>query len=96
MDHRWNNTYRYRGWIHFPSEAVLKVQTTRLGQSDKPDFGWNLVKLTRCQQQQQAIFRLVQSFKTASQESALLFVASILIGIGVGVVITSLISREKE
>jgi len=29
------------------------------------------------------------------QESALLFVASILIGIGVGVVITSLISREK-
>ena len=30
------------------------------------------------------------------QESALLFVASILIGIGVGVVITSLISREKE
>jgi hypothetical protein len=29
------------------------------------------------------------------QESALLFVASILIGIGVGVVITSLISRQK-
>ena len=29
------------------------------------------------------------------QESALLFVASILIGIGVGVVTTSLISREK-
>ena len=29
------------------------------------------------------------------QESALLFVASILIGIGVGVVITALISREK-
>jgi cyanate permease len=30
------------------------------------------------------------------QESALLFVASILIGIGLGLVITALISREKE
>ena len=30
------------------------------------------------------------------KESALLFVASILIGIGLGVVITSLISREKR
>jgi cyanate permease len=30
------------------------------------------------------------------QESALLFVASILIGIGLGLVITGLISREKE
>ena len=30
------------------------------------------------------------------QTSALLFVASILIGIGVGLVITALISREKE
>jgi len=30
------------------------------------------------------------------KESALLFVASILIGIGLGLVITSLISREKR
>ncbi len=30
------------------------------------------------------------------RESALLFVASILIGIGLGLVITSLISREKK
>ena len=30
------------------------------------------------------------------KESALLFVASILIGIGLGVVITSLISKEKK
>jgi len=30
------------------------------------------------------------------RESALLFVASVLIGIGLGVVITALISRDKE